>query len=235
MNLVYSDDDLVVVNKPAGLLTHKSGLCRDRVTCMSLLRDHLGRWVYPIHRLDRATSGLIMFGMSPEIAQVLGTAMQERRIQKTYLAIVRGHVLEGGTLDKPLPSSTTGREKPAATEYEPIATTEQPWPVRPYQTARYTFMKLRPLTGRTHQLRRHMHSLSRPIVGDTKFGDGAHNAAFVEHLAVKRLMLHAAELTLTHPRTGESLRLSAPVDADFSKALQMFPGDAPLKSFAQLP
>lgn len=224
LELIYADDDFVVVNKPVGLLTHKTGICTDRVTCLTLLRNQLGRWVYPIHRLDRATSGLLMFGLSPEIAEVMGRAMQERRVAKTYLAIVRGHVKTGGIIDKPLASATTGLEKAAVTAYEPLQFTEQPWAVRPYPSARYTLMALKPLTGRTHQLRRHMHSLSRPIIGDTKFGDGAHNAVFAQQMQARRLMLHAAELQLAHPRTGHAMHLKAELDPVFTAALQLFLG-----------
>lgn len=227
LETVFVDDDMVVVNKPVGWLTHKTGLCSDRVTCMSLLRDQLGRWVYPVHRLDRATSGLLMFALSPEVAETLGRAMQERRIQKTYLAVVRGHVKEGGVMDKPLASGSSSLEQSAVTFYQPLATVECPWPVRPYASARYTLLSLKPMTGRTHQLRRHMRSLSRPIIGDTKFGDGAHNAAFAERLGIRRLMLHARDLSFVHPRTGSEVRLEAGADEDFRAALALFQHRAP--------
>lgn len=222
LTVIFRDEDLVAVAKPAGLVTHPTRQCADGTSLMQLLRDQLGRWVYPAHRLDRATSGVMVLGLSAEAARGLTDALAARAARKTYLAVTRGWCPDEGLVDKPLPANGDGPLQEAATSFRTLARAERPWPVRPYASARYSLVAATPHTGRTHQLRLHLRALNHPIVGDTKHGDGAHNAAWAERLGVRRLLLHAWRLELPHPRTGAPLALVAPPPPEFIKALEIF-------------
>ncbi|EKD84217.1 MAG: hypothetical protein ACD_39C00172G0002 [uncultured bacterium] len=230
-DIIFLDDSLVAINKPAGLLVHPSFLDNaETQSAMKQVRNLLGKWVYPVHRLDKPTSGILVFALSSEIARVLTDAFTERSVAKEYLAVVRGHTKESETIDYPLreiwdkmTDRESSRDKPAQqaiTCYERLATAEMPFAVRPHPTSRYSLLKVMPQTGRSRQIRRHLKHIFHPIVGDHKHGDNAHNRMFAEHLGSQLLLLHASRISFAHPVNGQQLSLCAPLSSEFSEILQ---------------
>lgn len=207
--ILHRDDSLVVVNKPSGLLVHR-GWARDKVVAMTLLRDALGRWVYPVHRLDRPTSGALLFALDPETARGLQKQFEGGRVEKRYLALVRGIPPVAGRIDHPVPKEPQGKERvPAVTDFRRLATFE-----------RYALMEARPRTGRVHQIRRHFKHLSHPLIGDVRYGKGDQNRLFRERFGLHRLALHALELRFEHPGNGAELAVGAPLPEDLSGPLR---------------
>jgi tRNA pseudouridine65 synthase len=228
LDLLFSDPHLVAVHKPSGMVTHPRADCVDGLSCVETLKELLGRPVYPVHRLDRATSGVLLMALDPETARSLCALFASQQVIKTYLAVVRGILPSQGTIDRALASreKKDGTPKPSVTDYRCLASIEMPWPVRPYPTARYSLACLRPRTGRRHQLRRHLAGISHPILGDTVYGDGAHNRALRDHLACHRLLLHAASLDLPHPTYPKSrLVIRAPLGSDWLEPTHRLFGD----------
>jgi len=219
--IIYIDDDIVVVNKPTGVAVHRSGKVVDRATMLTLLRDQIGQRVYPAHRLDRGTSGALLFGLHVDAARALHATFVERRVGKLYVAVVRGWMAEHeGTIDYPLWNRSKTEKLDAVTDYRERARVELPYTVGPYKTARYSLLDLEPHTGRTHQLRRHMAHLRHPIIGDTVHGDTRHNVFYREHFGLSRLMLHALRLTIAHPRTNESMVFLAPLPEELQRLFE---------------
>lgn len=220
LTILFQDAYLVAVDKPSGMLVHRSFLDKHETRfVLQSLRDQLGQHVYPVHRLDRPTSGVLVFALSADIAKVLSQQIEAGLWLKGYLAVVRGYLQAAGTLDYPLKEQLDNiadkyaradkAAQSAVTRYQPLHHVELPFAVSRYATARYSLVALQPLTGRKHQLRRHLAHLRHPIVGDTSHGDGKHNALFREQFANERLLLCAYTLQLPHPVTGKSLRLQA--------------------------
>lgn len=236
LNILYQDDDLVVVNKPAGMLVHRSWLDKhETVFVMTTLRDILGQHVFPVHRLDRPTSGVLLFAKSSVVARALSVQFEHRMVDKSYLAVVRGYLLDSGRIDYPLKvkldkiadkfAKTDKKPEPAITNYENLAICEMPFvSVDRYATSRYSLMKLVPSTGRKHQLRRHMTHLFHPIVGDTTHGDTAQNRAVAEFTGVSRLLLHAHTLAFDD-MNGKRITVLAPLDDGFCRAMMYFGWD----------
>jgi len=232
---IYRDSQLLVVHKPAGLLMHRSPIDRHETEfALQYARSmNGGAHVYPVHRLDRPTSGIVLFARDQATARVLGLAMMAGEFKKTYLALVRGWTPEQGVIDHPLREEPEdrrlkGEEQPvrsALTRYRCIATTKLPVSIERYPTSRYSLVELKPETGRKHQLRRHMKHISHPIIGDANHGRGRHNRYFAERFGYGRLMLAATELELSHPATGEVLRFSAPPEESFRTVLEIFEQD----------
>ncbi len=233
LDILYKDDYLIAVNKPAGMLVHRSWLDKHETQfVMQTLRDQIGQHVFPLHRLDRPTSGVLLFALSKEVASQLMPFFAEHRIDKTYLAIVRGWMEESGRLEYPLKvqqdkiadkfASQDKEPQQAITDYRPIAKVEIPYSTGRFETSRYSLMELSPLTGRKHQLRRHMKHLKHPIVGDTSHGDGKHNRLFREQYACQRLLLHAAKVEFEHPLTGVNLVIEAPLDDVWKRLIDEF-------------
>lgn len=174
-----------------------------------MLRDQIGQWVYPIHRLDRPTSGVLIFGLSSDAARLLAQEFEQREVTKRYLAVVRGYTEESGVIDYPLQEEKWTEPQPAVTAYRKLAQVELPHPVGRYQTARYSLLEVEPKTGRMHQIRKHMKHIFHPIVGDTTHGDGKHNQLFRDQFDINRLLLVATELEFQHPYTQEKLTIRA--------------------------
>ncbi len=226
--LLYRDAHLVAVHKPAGLLVHRSRIDRHETRfALQQVRNLVGQHVFPVHRLDKPTSGVLLFALDADTARRLGAAFAARRVCKTYVAVVRGHPAVEGTIDHPLrealdPFTDTRAGKdpqPATTTYRRLATVELPVAVDRYPTSRYALVEAHPLTGRKHQIRRHMKHIAHPIIGDGKYGKGRHNRFFADRLDVNRLLLHAVELTVSHPHTGADLTFTAPLDATWQGLL----------------
>lgn len=231
--ILYQDDWLVAVDKPSGLLVHRSEIDRHETRfAVQLVRDRIGRRVYPVHRLDKPTSGVLLFALSPEVASRLGAAFTDGRVSKRYLALVRGWIEQAGRLDhalKDLPDGVSeyrrsGERAPleAVTDYRPLARVELPYAVDRFPTSRYGLVELVPATGRKHQLRRHLKHLAHPIIGDTSYGKGRHNRLFADQLGCRRLLLHAVELTLEHPVSGEPMTIQAPLSGCFRELVERF-------------
>ena len=223
--ILYQDDTLAVVNKPSGLLVHRSPIDRHETRfAVQLLRNQLGRRVYPVHRLDKGTSGALAFALDRATASVLQTAFAGHQVRKTYLAIVRGWPAASGLIDHPLeavqdayaPAADTG-PKTCRTAYRTIATLELPVRVDRYPTSRYALVELEPDTGRRHQLRRHLAHLSHPIIGDSTYGKGRHNRLFAEHYGVRRLLLACVRLEFAHPVSGRTLAVQADPGPEFTR------------------
>lgn len=229
---IYRDQWLLVVHKPDGLLVHRSPIDRHETEfALQYARTmNEGDHVYPVHRLDRPTSGLLVFARDPQTASILGKAMMAGEVHKTYLAMVRGWTPMQGIIDHPLreePEDRRRKDEPqpvreARTRYQRLATTEIPVEIEGHPTSRYSLVVLYPETGRKHQLRRHMKHISHPIIGDANHGRGRHNRYFAERFGRGRLMLAATDMIFLHPITGEKLHLKAELEASFLQILSIF-------------
>jgi tRNA pseudouridine65 synthase len=233
LEIIYRDESLIAVNKPAGMLVHRSWLDKHETRfAMQTLRDQIGQHVFPLHRLDRPTSGVLIFALSSNVAAKVMPLFAGHTIEKTYHAIARGWIKQEAVLDYPLKEvldkiadkyARADREpQSAVTAYRPLDQVEVPYATGCFPTSRYTLVEMKPKTGRKHQLRRHMHHLSHPIIGDTTHGDGKHNRLFREHYDCHRLMLHASVLRFTHPLTSEPLVIQAPMDRVWQRLMDEF-------------
>ncbi|MBZ0331058.1 pseudouridylate synthase [Halomonas sp. ANAO-440] len=229
LTILHQDEHLVAVHKPAGLLVHRSALARgEREFLLQRLRDQLGQRVYPVHRLDRPTSGAMVFALSKTAAARLADAFTERRVTKHYLAVVRGVGPEHDWLDYPLREEDGTRPKAempameALTEVRRLDSVELPVQVDRYPHSRYSLMQACPVTGRRHQIRRHLSQRGYPIIGDAKHGKGNHNHFFKERLACPRLLLAAVGLAFDHPFEAYRLTLSCALDAPMSALFERF-------------
>ena len=222
--ILHQDDVIVVVNKPAGMPVHRSRLVSDGdVYLIDVVRAQLPGRLHLIHRLDRATSGVLLIGRSPEVAATLGQQFMQRSVQKTYLAVCRGWPAERGTLDYPLPGVRENSERKAAiTHWRRLQTTEVSVAVNRYPQQRYALVEITPETGRYRQIRRHFAHLRHPLIGDTSHGRTEHNRLFKQYFGSHRLLLHAHSLSFNHPLTGERLCIEAPLDAEFTRVLHAF-------------
>ncbi|WCP67889.1 tRNA pseudouridine(65) synthase TruC [Vibrio tubiashii] len=238
LEIVYQDEYFVAVNKPAGMLVHRSWLDKHETQfVMQTLRDQIGQHVFPLHRLDRPTSGVLIFALSSEVASQVMPMFANHEMEKTYHAIVRGWIEEAARLDYPLKveldkiadkhASQEKEAQEAITDYQPVAKVEIPHSIGKFPTTRYCLMEMKPLTGRKHQLRRHMAHLRHPIVGDTTHGDGKHNKLFREIYDSHRLLLHASSLKFVHPFTGQELLIKAGVDETWQRLCAEFSWDIP--------
>ncbi|MDD5599894.1 MAG: pseudouridine synthase [Victivallaceae bacterium] len=216
--VLYEDEYCIAVNKVHGLLVHRTSMSADKDFLLQRVRSQCGRKIYPVHRLDRPTSGVVLFAFSKEYAAEFFRVFREREAGKTYLALVRGWTEDSGIIDSPL-KTAAGKEQDALTLYKTLARTEVPIPVGPYENARYSLVEIDLKTGRTHQIRRHFAHLRHPLIGDTKYGDGRHNQMFRAEFNSHRLLLAAVRLELTHPFTGEKLSVNAPLEAGFKAVL----------------
>jgi tRNA pseudouridine65 synthase len=202
LDVLHQDGNIAAFAKPSGLLVHR-GWGTDPVVFVDLAERVLGRKVYPVHRLDRATSGVLLVALDAKAAAALCAQFEQGLAQKRYLALVRGVPPERGSIDHPIPRREGGPRVAAVTDFE-----------RLYALDRYSVVEARPRTGRLHQVRRHLKHISHPIIGDVNYGKGEHNRLFREQYALTRLALHAAGLVVTHPETGALLRLEAPLPDD---------------------
>lgn len=220
LRILHRDACLVAVDKPSGLLVHRSALDpRERRVAVQILRDTLGQRVWPLHRLDRPTSGVLLFALDPEAARSMAQAFAERRVRKTYLAVVRGHPPEHGEVDHPLVRRPGTEPVEARTRWTRRATAELPVCVDRYPTSRYALVELEPVTGRRHQLRRHLKHLSHPIIGDTIYGKARHNHLFEERFGARGLLLACTALEFAHPVDGRTLRIATAPGGSFSRVL----------------
>ncbi len=225
LNILYADDYLASVDKPAGLLVHRTGLdAGEHRFALQMLRDQLGRAVWPVHRLDKGTSGVLVFALSAEVARPLAQAFEQGEgLQKRYRAMVRGWPADEQRIDHPLrrlPDDQRGQREPIQTALTQLHTRRRgvlPIPQGDFPSLRWAEVALQPFTGRRHQLRRHMKHIAHPVLGDATHGKGPLNRAVAEWLGVHRLWLHAEQLTLTHPVTGQALTIEAPLGEEWAR------------------
>jgi len=228
--ILHRDDRVVVVAKPAGLLVHRSTLDRhETVFLVQSLRDQLGCVVHPVHRLDRPTSGAMVLALDARACTLLSESFEQGLVEKRYLAVVRGHMPAEGVVDHPLhrlrddpgqrPVASVRVADEARTRYRCLAKAELPHRIDRYPTTRYSLVALAPLTGRRHQLRRHLKHLAHPIIGDTTYGKSLHNRYFEQHLGSNRLLLASTQLSFPHPEDGRRLAVGAPLSDDFRRVV----------------
>jgi len=225
--ILYRDEYLVAVHKPAGLLVHRSVLdAHEERFAVQVLRDQLGRHVHPVHRLDKGTSGVLLFALDRDTAARLGGAFERQEVAKTYVAVVRGHPPAAGIIDYPLtrrfdPAERRTRDlaeppQSARTGFRRLATVELPYRVDRYPSSRYALLELTPETGRRHQIRRHLKHISHPVIGDATFGKGRHNRLFAELFGCPRLLLACTAMRLAHPHGAAPLDLRAALAPEFA-------------------
>lgn len=232
MEIVFRDEHLVAVHKPAGLLVHRSSIdAAETNFALQQLRNTLGQHVYPVHRLDKPTSGVLLFALSSAIAHQMGEQFKNHTVRKSYAAVVRGYTPEQGTIDHPLRRiidsygkavQKTDEFQEALTQYRRLATLELAVALDRYPTSRYSLLLLSPATGRRHQLRRHLKHLSHPIIGDAKYGKSLHSRYFQTTFNSTRLLLAATALECIHPCSGVPLRIYAPPDESFMRVGGLF-------------
>jgi tRNA pseudouridine65 synthase len=207
LQILYQDDSCAVVDKPSGMIVHR-GWANDERDLLRVTRDALGRYVYPLHRLDRGASGAVLFALNEEAARTLNRSFADASIGKRYLALTRGHPPEHGLIDHPIPRAPGEERVPAQTEYFRLGSFE-----------RYALVMALPKTGRLHQIRRHLKHISCPLIGDVRYGKGEHNRLFREQYSLDRLALHAAGLRFAHPSTGQRVTVRAPLSGSLAECL----------------
>jgi tRNA pseudouridine65 synthase len=210
LTILFRDESLIAVDKPAGLAVHR-GWARERDVALVRLRDQIGARVFPVHRLDRATSGVLLFALSAEVAARVYASFAAGEVEKTYLALVRGVPPEEILVDHPLP--------PGEDTHAPRVSA-QTLILRREVFGRYGLVEARPLTGRLHQVRRHLKHISCPLIGDVNYGKGEHNRLFRKRYGLHRLFLHATRLRLPHPVQGGQLDIASPLPADLAAVLR---------------
>lgn len=203
IDVLHRDQHVVVVNKPSGLAVHR-GWAADRVTALSLVRNAMRQHVYPVHRLDRGTSGALVFAFDGTTAGLLQDSFRDESVEKRYVALVRGVTPEHGCIDHPIPRSPKGPRVSAVTSFERLGVALD----------RYSLVHAWPETGRLHQIRRHMKHISHPLIGDTRYGDGRENKKLRTEYGLLRLALHARSIRFAHPHTGSILEVTAPMPDD---------------------
>jgi tRNA pseudouridine65 synthase len=249
LTILYQDEHLVAIDKPAGLFVHRSFMDKDEIYfALQLIRDQIGQYVYPVHRLDKPTSGVLLFALTQDVARKMGELFsnsadlcqsaeqgitnnekclseitpKNKKIQKTYYALTRGHLQGKALIDYALTvkldkigDKGARSDKPpqeAQTYYESMHRATLPIALGKYDSVRYTLVKVLPMTGRKHQIRRHLAHLRHPIIGDINYGDNKQNPFFIKHFGFKRLMLIAKEISFNHPVTGKLIEISAEFD-----------------------
>lgn len=222
LEIVYQDDFLVAINKPHGLLVHRSPIAADASEfAIQLLRDQLGRKVYPTHRLDRKTSGVLLFALDESTNRTMQQLFMNKGVAKTYKALVRGFIPENGTIDYAL-TTDDGKTQDAVTHYERMETFELPIPFGKHASSRYSLVKLDPETGRMHQLRKHLAHIFYPIIGDRPHGCNKQNKFFLEQWQMNKMLLHAEKISFDHPVTHEAVVIQANYSVDFTRILSTF-------------
>jgi len=228
LEVIYRDEYYIAVNKPSGLLVHRSPIDRHETRfAVQMLRDQIGQYVYPLHRLDKPTSGVLFFALDKESANLASEQFKNSTIQKTYLAVVRGYTDDSGVInyalkekldkiaDKDAQKDKEAQE--AITHYKTLAKAELDFSVGRYDKVRYSLVELKPKTGRKHQIRRHMKHISHHLLGDTKYGRGEHNKFIRKEFDCRRMLLHASELKLYHPYLKKEITIYAGLDTTFLK------------------
>lgn len=221
LEIVYQDQYLVAINKPHGLLVHKTSLAADAdVFALQLLRDQLNQPVYPVHRIDRKTSGILLFALNKDTDSKMQQLFNNRQISKNYLSIVRGHTPEEVAIDYPLYNEKRGLQD-ACTIFRTLDYAEIPIPSGKHSTSRYSLVEVYPITGRMHQIRKHFAHIFHPIIGDRPHGCNKQNKLWLEQYHMNTMMLHASKLLFNHPETGEAIIINAEIQNEFKRVSEI--------------
>lgn len=221
LEILYRDEHLIAINKPHGLLVHRSSIANDASEfALQLLRDQIGQPVYPAHRLDRKTGGILLFSLDKETDQKTQVLFQDKKMDKRYLAILRGYCPEEGNIDYPL-LKENGTSQEAITHFKRLATAEINVPQGKFPTSRYSLVEANPETGRMHQLRRHFAHIMHPIIGDRPHGCNKQNKLWKERFEMDTMLLHASELHFDHPWTGKKIEIRADLNSEFKRVLSI--------------
>ncbi|MES2830336.1 MAG: pseudouridine synthase [Bacteroidota bacterium] len=217
LEIVYQDEYLIAINKPHGLLVHRSSIATDaKEFALQMLRDQVGRHVSPVHRLDRKTGGLLLFAFEKEVEVAMQQQFQNGEVKKKYLAVLRGHAPDQMDIDYPL-AKENGTIQEAFTSFVTLMKTELDVPFGKHATSRYSLVEASPTTGRMHQLRKHFAHIMYPIIGDRKHGCNKQNKFFLEKWEMTTMLLHASELSFKHPVTGAWITISAGIGSEFRR------------------
>lgn len=220
LEILYEDEWIIAINKPAGLLVHRSSIATNTdVYALQILRDQVGFHVFPIHRLDRKTSGILLFAKDKTFVQAFQQELTSDKSIKTYHAIVRGHFPKEVTVNYDL-TNDKGKTQSAITHFKLIENTEIELPFGKFETSRYSLIEARPKTGRMHQIRKHLNHLRHPIIGDRPHGCNKQNKLFLEKWGLTKMLLHAKELQIEHPYLNQKLEIEAPLPIHFEEMLK---------------
>lgn len=225
LQIIYEDEYILCVGKPNDTVVHHAYHSRnvaDEKSLLQLLEGSFERKFYPIHRLDRRTSGIILLAKETSYVAKFQELFTNSEITKTYYGVVRGFAPEHKTIDSAVKGRDANTYKEAKTNLELIDKIILGIPVKPYETSRYSLVKLQPKTGRLHQLRIHMNKISHPLIGDGKYGDKNHNKMFVDKFGWSNLFLHAYSLEFVHPYTQKKKTLTANLNKNWSALLKEF-------------
>lgn len=221
LEIVYQDEYLIAINKPHGLLVHRSSIARDaKEFALQLLKAQIGKYVSPVHRLDRKTSGVLLFALEKDVEIAMHQKFMKGEVQKEYLAIVRGYSPDQMEIDYPL-LKENGMMQEAFTEFKTLERAELEIPLGKHATSRYSLIEAKPTTGRMHQLRKHFAHIFHPIIGDRKHGCNKQNRFFKEQWDMTTMLLHASSLRFKHPITEEDIYISAPVQDEFKRVMKL--------------
>ncbi|OKS89256.1 tRNA pseudouridine synthase C [Mucilaginibacter polytrichastri] len=221
LTILYRDEYLIAINKPHGLLVHRSKIADDTdVFALQLLRDQIGQHVYPVHRLDRKTGGILLFALDKATDASMQQQFMNKEVTKKYLAIVRGYTDPTGEIDYAL-RKENGTLQDAFTAYTTLHQAELQVPFGGHPTSRYSLVEATPTTGRMHQLRKHFKHIFHPIIGDRTHGCNKQNKLFNEQWQMETMMLHAAHLSFTHPVTGKAIEIEAPIHDEFNRVMNL--------------
>ncbi len=232
LEIIFEDEFIICVNKPNNVLVHHARHSRnvaDEECLLQLLDAQIGGKFYPIHRLDRKTSGIILLAKETKYVSKFQELFTHNQIDKTYFGIVRGHAPETKIIDSPVKGRDGKVHKEAETHLTTIEKIVLDIPVKPYDSSRYSLVELKPKTGRMHQLRVHANKISHPLIGDPKYGDKNHNVMFEENFSCKNMFLHAGTLEFKHPISGKQLSLKATFSKDWITLFKVFNWASPLK------
>ncbi len=216
--ILFENEEVIAIDKPSGILVHRTRISEDTTAVLQELRDQIDQYVYPLHRLDRGTSGILLFAKTQAAASSIGAQFRNNKVKKRYLAVIRGFVEPEACIDYALSNEKGNVPQPAQTNYYRLDQCELAIPIGRYSTARYSYIAASPQTGRFHQIRRHFSHIRHPIIGDKKHGDVNHNRYFREVWGINRLLLHAFEIVFALPN-GDMCSLTCPPGLDFEKAL----------------
>lgn len=221
LEIIYRDEHLIAINKPHGLLVHRSPIAADASEfALQMLRDQISMKVNPVHRIDRKTGGILLFAFNKEVEIAMQKAFMENRVSKKYLAIVRGHTPDTEDIDYPL-RKENGTLQDAFTTYTTLKRAELDIALGKHPTSRYSLVEAVPATGRMHQLRKHLSHIFHPIIGDRTHGCNKQNKLFLEQWEMTTMLLHASELSFTHPVTGADVKIDAELQPEFDRVMKI--------------
>lgn len=225
LEILFRDEHLIAINKPHGLLVHRSPIAADAEKfAVQTLRDQVGKWVTPVHRLDRKTGGVLLFAQDKESEVAMHKQFMEGLVHKKYLAVVRGHTIDSEEIDYPL-RKENGVLQDAHTAYTTLQRAELPIALGNHPSSRYSLVEATPATGRMHQLRKHFSHIFHPIIGDRTHGCNKQNRLFKDTWGMTTMLLHASYLSFNHPVTGEKIAIKASLQPEFVRMMVLMGWD----------